>query len=151
MLVDRVANESVRLFEAMDSIDDAVHECYAAIFDPKTGDWSQQVDGLFEDGLINRDVLFIAKLELDQPHRGKGIGAKVVRETLATFGSHCGLVACKPFPLQHNNWEDEAKKEVREAPGYEQRRMKDFARVAEFWAGCGFVKLPESDFYVYSP
>jgi hypothetical protein len=84
-------------------------------------------------------------------YRGKGIGAQVVRETIATFGSHCGLIACKPFPLQYSNWEDEEHIEPRRQPDFENKRLADFARVARFWTDLGFVRLDESDFYTFAP
>jgi tetratricopeptide (TPR) repeat protein len=78
--------------------------------------------------------------QLNANYRGKGIGAQVVRETIATFGSHCRLIACKPFPLQYSNWEDEEHIETRQQPGIEEKRLANFARLARFWTDFGFVR-----------
>ena len=107
---------------AMDSIDSSVFECYEALFDLETDDWNQSVQDLYKDQIMGLDVLFIQSIELNANYRGKGIGAQVVRETIATFGSHCGLIACKPFPLQYSNWEDEEHIEMRQQPRIEERR-----------------------------
>jgi hypothetical protein len=135
----------------MDSIDSSVFECYEALFDPETDDWNQSVQDLYKDQIMGLDVLFIQSIELNANYRGKGIGAQVVRETIATFGTHCGLITCKPFPLQYSNWEDEEDIEMRQQLGIEQKRLSDFARLARFRTDLGFVRLDDSGFYTYAP
>ena len=125
----------------MDSIDSSVFECYEALFDPETDDWNQSVQDLYKDQIMGLDVLFIESIQLNANYRGKGIGAQVVRETIATFGTHCGLITCKPFPLQYSNWEDEEHIEMRQQPGIEEKRLADFARLARFWTDLGFARL----------
>lgn len=151
LLRGRALNEHESLFEAMDSIDSSVFECYEALFDPESDDWNQSVQNLYGDQISGLGVLIIQSIQLDANYRGKGIGAQVVRETIATFGSHCGLIASKPFPLQYSNWEDGEHTELRKQPGFEEKRLADFARVARFWSDMGFVRLNESDFYTYAP
>ncbi len=151
VLRGRALNEQESLFEAMDSIDSSVFECYEALFDPETDDWNQSVRDLYKDQIMGLDVLFIESIQLNANYRGKGIGAQVVRETIATFGTHCGLITCKPFPLQYSNWEDEEHIEMRQQPGIEEKRLADFARLARFWTDLGFVRLDDSDFYTYAP
>jgi GNAT superfamily N-acetyltransferase len=151
VLRGRALNEQESLFDAMDSIDSSVFECYEALFDPETDDWNQSVQDLYKDQIMGLDVLFIESIQIDANYRGKGIGAQVVRETIATFGSHCGLIACKSFPLQYSNWEDDDHIEMRQQPGFEEKRLADFARVARFWTDLGFERLDDSDFYTYAP
>jgi GNAT superfamily N-acetyltransferase len=151
VLRSRAMNEGVSLFDAMDSISQSVFDCYEALFDVETDEWSLSVEALYSGEIIESDVLFIESVELDAPFRGKGIGAQIVRETIATFASSCGLVACKPFPLQYSNWQDEAHNTNRQEPGFEEKRVADFARVAKFWTDLGFRKLHDSDFHTYAP
>jgi len=151
VLRGRALNEKESLFEAMDSIDSSVFECYEALFDPETDDWNQSVQDLYQNQIMGLDVLFIQNIQFNANYRGKGIGAQVVRETIATFGTHCGLITCKPFPLQYSNWEDEEHIETRQQPGFEEKRLADFARLARFWTDLGFVRLDDSDFYTYAP
>ncbi len=147
----RALDERASLFEAMDSIKSSVFECYEALFDPETDDWNHYVQDIYKDEITGLDVLFIQSIELDANYRGKGIGAQVVRETIATFGSHCGLTACEPFPLQYSNWQDDGHVEMRQRPGFEEKRLADFARVAKFWTDLGFSRLDDSGFYTYAP
>jgi len=151
VLRGRALNERLSLFEAMDSISQSVFDCYAALFDVETDEWSLSVEALYNGQIMESDVLFIERIELDAAFQGKGIGAQVVHETIATFASSCGLVACKPFPLQYENWEDESRNAIRQEPGFEEKRIADFASVANFWTDLGFRKLPDSDFYTYAP
>jgi hypothetical protein len=144
VLRGRALNEQENLFLAMDSIDSSVFECYEALFDPET-DWNQSVQDLYKDQIMGLDVLFIQSIELNAKYRGKGIGAQVVREAIVTFGSHCGLIACKPFPLQYSNWEDEEHIEMRQQPGIEEKRLADFARLARFWTRIDAVYKESCD------
>jgi GNAT superfamily N-acetyltransferase len=139
------------LFEAMDSISDAAMECYEALFDPDTNEWSDSVQELYSGGPISPDLLFIDRVELDERHRGKGIGRAVVKEIIETFGLHCGLVVCKPFALQYEGWAETYSAAEQADLGFEKRKSAAFGRVSKFWADCGFVQLPDSEFYAHSP
>ena len=52
VLRGRALNEQESLFEAMDSIDSSVFECYEALFDPETDDWNQSVHDLYKDQIM---------------------------------------------------------------------------------------------------
>jgi GNAT superfamily N-acetyltransferase len=151
VLRGRAVNESESLLDAMDSVSAQVMECYEALFDAESDAWNRAVEETYHGEITELDVLFIESIKLDARHRGKGIGAHVVRETIATFASSCGLVACKPFPLQYSNWKDDAHKTIRQESGFENRRIADFAKAAKFWTNLGFRRLPLSDFYTYAP
>ncbi len=147
----RAMDEGEDLFHAMDSISSSTAECFEALFEHETGSWNEAVDSLYEHDIPGHDVLFIETIDIEPAYRGKGIGAQVVRETIATFGASCGLVACKPFALQYANWLAEEKKTMREQPGFEAKRLADFNKVAQFWSDLGFRKVPNSDFYTFAP
>lgn len=148
----RAMNEGTNLFEAVDSVNEELVECYDAVFEGRDEVcWSRAVRDLYSDRVVGFDVLFIRKIELWPEYRGKGIGAKVVQETISAFSSSCGLVVCKPFALQYIGWMDEEHKELREKPGFETQRLADFAKVGRFWARLGFAKLGNSEFYCHAP
>ena len=145
------AEKGESLFEAMDSISDATMECYEALFDPDTNEWSDSVQELYLGGPISPDLLFIDRVELDERHRGTRIGRDVVKGIIETFGLHCGLIVCKPFALQYEGWPETYSAAEQADPGFEERRSAAFGRVAKFWMECGFVQLPDSEFYAHSP
>jgi hypothetical protein len=62
VLRGRALNEQESLFEAMDSIDSSVFECYEVLFDPETDDWNQSVHDLYRDQIMGLDVLFIESI-----------------------------------------------------------------------------------------
>lgn len=148
---NRAINEGVSLFEAMDSINDSVHEFYAVLFDHETDEWNANVERMYKGEIGETDVLLIDRIQLDSNYRSQGIGAAVVRETVALFGSTCGLVACKPFPLQYEGWQGEDKKHLREQAGFEQKRLADFAKVEHFWTDLGFREVPDSEIFAHCP
>jgi len=104
----RSFDEGESLFDAMDSIDQSVHDCYCALFDPK-------------NDIMSMDVLYIESIDLESQFKSMDI-TPIVRETIATFGSHCGLVAHEELPEN-----------------------------AKVWTDIGFRKLADSDFYTYAP
>ena len=149
ILRGRAINEGKSLLDAMDAVSQSLLQCWEALFgDADDWDWAPAVGLLYEEeDLIENDLLLIESIELDEAYRGKGIGAKVVRETIATFGSSCALVACKPFPLQYCQWMNDEK--AVEA-GFEKKRRAAFGKVEKFWRGLGFNKLPGSEFFTYA-
>jgi hypothetical protein len=149
---ERLLNEGESEFEAMDSLASSTREAYDALLDPETGDWKEEVTDLYEPNFFTElNLLVIESLKLEPQFRRKGIGAQVVHEIIATLGSSCGIVACKPFPLQYSGWADKDKAELRDEPGFEKKRLSAFKKIAQYWSGLGFQKLPNSDFYVLAP
>jgi GNAT superfamily N-acetyltransferase len=151
-LVDhaRILNEKESLFDAMDDLSYETAECYDAIIDEDTGDWKEEVKGLIgEDACFRHNILLINRVELDEKFRGRGVGKQVVEEIIKGFGSGCAVIACKPFPLQYIGYGRPEHEEKRKAPGYEQIRLKAFAKVERFWKKQEFRKLPSSDHWVW--
>ncbi len=119
--VGRAFDEGESLFAAMDSIDQAVHDCYCALFDPRNDERSASVLATYGDNITSMDVLYIESIDLEAEFKSIDI-TPIVRETIATFGTNCGLVAHEEQPEN-----------------------------AKVWTDFGFRKLPDSDFYTYAP
>lgn len=119
--VDRAADEGESLFAAMDSIDQSVHDCYCALFDPKTDEWNSSIVGLYGYKILSMDVLYIESVDLETGFQSMDI-TPIIRETIETFRANVGLVA------------------------HEEQREN-----AKVWTDFGFRKLPDSDFYTYAP
>jgi hypothetical protein len=117
----RSFDEGESLFDAMDSIDQSVHDCYCALFDPKNDEWSASVLATYGDSIMSMDVLYIESIDLEAQFKSMDI-TPIVHETIATFGRHCGLVA-----------------------------HEELAENAKVWTDIGFRKLTDSDFYTYAP
>jgi GNAT superfamily N-acetyltransferase len=143
--------KDVSLFDAMDSISDEAAECYESVFDPGSDGWNTDIEDLYSGGPIGSDLLFIDRIELDPKYRGKGIGRVVVREAIETFGLQCGLVVCKPFPLEYSGWTEQLSAAEQGKPEVERDKADALERVRKFWTKCGFVRLLGSEFYCYCP
>lgn len=52
--------------------------------------------------LNNYDVFFLETLEVISKYRGKGVGAKIVKNLIERFYSSCGLWVLKAYPMQHD-------------------------------------------------
>jgi len=138
----------------MDCFSASAEECFAALYREDGQEWSQAVNELYDGDVPGMDALFIEEIQLEPKYRGQGIGADIVRELISTFASTgIALVACKPFPLQYSDWkaDDAEHRKLRETPGFEEKRIADFARVAQFWTELGFLKLKDCDVHTYAP
>lgn len=149
----RALDEGIDFADAMECLSASTLKCCEALYDLE--DWNEAVEQLYGIQLLDGNVLYIEKIELQPEYRGKGIGAQVVRETIGTFASAgVSLVACEPFPLQYSNWDelDEEYTRLRAEPGFEEKRLAAFARVEKFWIDLGFRKVPNgSGFYTFAP
>lgn len=138
----RAMNEGIALYDAMDSIDGECEECFCALFKAGTDDWNPAIEELYGEAPCESDVLFIQRMELEPKYRGRGIGARAVEATIGTFGSSCSLVVCKPLPLQYCGGESAGETEA--------KQLTDFEKVRRFWIGCGFRRIPSSDFFTHA-
>jgi hypothetical protein len=81
-----------------DGISGEIGEYWEMLFDLETGRWKDELQAEFE--IDQTDLLIIDCIELQQRLRGLGIGLLAVQRVIELFGVGCGLVACKPWPLQ---------------------------------------------------
>jgi hypothetical protein len=147
---DRALNEGVSLSQAMDAVSKATLECFEALFDPETEDWSAAVVELYGHDIVDTNVLFIESIELAAEFRGKGIGRQVAIELISGLGAGCGLVAVNPRPSQYSE-SDDPKQGLGQDRLFSARRMEDFAKIEAFWMKLGFRQLPGSALFTYAP
>lgn len=149
---DRIWDEKGSLFEAMDCFSSDTRECYISIFNDRTENWNKSIESLYEpDILLHPNLLFIKNLKLDAAWQGKKIGSAVARQVISVFGSSCGLICCKPFPIEYAGWAGDTGDEIHESVAERKVRERAFHRVNNFWKSLGFHKLPKSKFVVFSP
>lgn len=147
---DRALNEGVSLSKAMDAVSKATLECFEALFDPETEDWSTAVVELYGNDIVDTNVLFIESIELAKEFRGKGIGSQVAAELIKGLGAGCGLVAVNPRPSQYCD-PDDPQHALSQNISYRAKRMGDFAKIEAFWMRLGFRQLPGSTLFTYAP
>lgn len=97
-------------------------------------DWSDQVQEVCEP--LGNDLLILDRMEVKERYRGNGFGLMAANSCMRAFGSGCGLVALKPFPLQY-----EAKVNP-ETKAHDPRAFqRDKMKLTRYWARLGFKLL----------
>src|SRR6185437_7168848 len=88
-----------------------------------------------------RKILLLTRMEIKPEYRGHGAGLVAIRALIDVFGRGCGLVVCKPFPLQY-------KDEVAEADRKEFEKALE--KLRKYWSRLGFQRVAETDLYALS-
>jgi hypothetical protein len=118
---------------------------YTRLFD-KT-EWRKRVRKKFDPR--SADLLILDRIELQPEYRGQGFGLLAVRCVIEMFGLRCGLIACKPYPLQFegsNQWRPPA-----QASGPAKSLRKARRKLRWYWACAGFERVPGTMLYALEP
>ena len=131
-----------------DGIDGNIAEYWELLFDLDTGCWKEEVRDEYEAS--GCDLLIIDCMEISPKFRGTGIGPIAVDRTIDIFGPGCGLVACKPWPLQFTSAFARDRKALNrlKAPGVGQGEA--VRRLRAYWSRLGFWPLEETGIYLLS-
>lgn len=81
-----------------DGIEGSIAEYWELLFDFEAGYWRQEIQDEYQAS--GSDLLIIDCLEIRPRWRGLGVGPAAVDRAIDIFGPGCGLIACKPWPLQ---------------------------------------------------
>ncbi len=81
-----------------DGFDGGISEYWERLFDPAEGRLKKEIQDEHEP--LGCNLLIIDCVELWPKFRGRGVAKLAIERTIAIFGAGCGLVACKPWPLQ---------------------------------------------------
>jgi hypothetical protein len=129
-----------------DGIDGNIAEYWELLFDLDTGCWKEEVQDEYE--AAGCDLLIIDCMEISPKFRGTGIGPTAVDRTIDIFGSACGLVACKPWPLQFTPAFARDRKALNrlKPPGVGQGEA--VRRLRAYWSRLGFWPRGETGIYL---
>ena len=125
-----------------DGIEGSIAEYWELLFDLETGYWREEIQDEYEAS--GCDLLIIDCMEIRPRWRGMGVGPAAVDRTIDIFGSGCGLVACKPWPLQFTPAFAQDQKALKrlKAPGAE--RDEAVRKLRAYWSRLGFWPLGET-------
>jgi hypothetical protein len=118
---------------------------YTQLF--KKGGWRKSIRKKFEPR--SADLLILERIELKPEYRGRGFGLLAAHSIIEMFGSGCGLVACKPYPLQfegNNRWTPPA-----QASGATRALRNARKKLRRYWARIGFRRVPRTVLYALDP
>ena len=129
-----------------DGIDGNIAEYWELLFDLDTGCWKEEVRD--EHEASGCDLLIIDCMEISPKFRGTGIGPITVDRTIDIFDPVCGLVACKPWPLQFTPSFARDRKALNrlKAPGVGQGEA--VRRLRAYWSRLGFWPRGETGIYL---
>jgi hypothetical protein len=125
-----------------------IGEYWEMLFDLETGRWKDELQVEFE--IDQTDLLILDCIELQQRLRGLGIGLLAVDRVIELFGAGCGLVACKPWPLQFTPafTTNPQKLEQLRAPATDLDTS--VRKLRTYWSKAGFWPVGNSGIYVMS-
>ena len=129
-----------------DGIDGNIAEYWEHLFDLDSGCWKEEIQGEFE--ALECDLLIIDCVEVHPKLRGRGIGPSAIDRTIDIFGVGCGLVACKPWPLQFTPAFRHNRKALKRLNAPLIGRDDAVRRLRAHWSRLGFWPLGETGIYL---
>ncbi len=125
-----------------DGIEGSIAEYWELLFDLETGYWREEIQDEYEASAS--DLLIIDFMEIRPKWRGMGVGPATVDRTIDIFGAGCGLVACKPWPLQFTPAFARDRKALKrlKAPGV--GRDEAVRKLRAYWSRLGFWPLGQT-------
>jgi hypothetical protein len=129
-----------------DGIDGNIAEYWELLFDLDTGGWKEEVQDEYE--VSGCDLLIIDCIEISPKFRGTGIGPVAVDRTIDIFGPVCGLVACKPWPLQFTPTFARDRKALNRLKAPCVGRDEAIRKLRAYWSRLGFWPLGEAGIHV---
>ena len=100
--------------------------------------------------MVDLDLLIIDYVTIYPKFRGLGIAEAAIHRTIGIFGTGCGLVACKPWPLQFTpSVADDPEALTILAPP-NVGKAEAIRKLRLYWSRLGFWPLGNTGIYVLS-
>ncbi len=131
-----------------DGIDGSIAEYWEHLFDLDSGYWKEQIQRDYEP--LECDLLIIDCVEVHPKLRGHGIGSTAIDRTIDIFGAGCGLVACKPWPLQFTPAYARDRKALKRLNAPSVGRDDAIQKLRAYWSRLGFWPHGDSGIYLLS-
>ena len=132
-----------------DGISGDISEYWEQLFDVETGYPKEEIQNEFE--VVDLDLLIIDNIAIYPEFRGLGIAESAVNRTIDIFGSGCGLVACKPWPLQFTPSIANDQEELKRLALPKVSKGEAIRKLRSYWSRLGFWPLGNTGFYLLSP
>src|ERR1700674_5321529 len=129
-----------------DGIEGSIAEYWELLFDLDTGYWKEEVQDEYEAS--GCDLLIIDCMEISPKFRGTGVCPIAVDRIIDIFGPVCGLVACKPWPLQFTPAFARDRKALKNLKAPSVGRDEAIRKLRAYWSRLGFSPLAETGIYL---
>ncbi|MBZ5689554.1 MAG: hypothetical protein LAP86_31525 [Acidobacteriia bacterium] len=131
-----------------DGISGDIAEYWEHLFDPETGHPKEEIQNEFE--AVDLDLLIIDQIVIHPEFRGLGIAESAVHRMIGIFGTACGLVACRPWPLQFTPSIANDPKALRQLAFPDVSEGEAIRKLRSFWSRLGFWPIRSTGIYVMS-
>jgi GNAT superfamily N-acetyltransferase len=131
-----------------DGIDGGISEYWERLFAPEEGRLKEEIVDEYE--ALNSDLLIIDCVEVCPKFRGRGVGRFAIERTIEIFGTGCGLVACKPWPLQFTPAAAGNPQLLKRLDAPEVAREEAVSKLRKYWSTLGFWPVRDTGIYIRS-
>ena len=131
-----------------DGISADISEYWELLFDVETGYVKEDIQNEFE--VVDLDLLIIDYVAIYPEFRGLRIGESAIHRAIDIFGAGCGLVACKPWPLQFTPSVADDQETLKRLALPNVSKGEAIRKLRSYWSRLGFWPLGNSGIYLLS-
>ena len=131
-----------------DGVSGDIAEYWEHLFDPETGHPKEEIQNEFET--VDLDLLIIDYVVIHAEFRGLGIAESAIHRMIEIFGTACGLVACKPWPLQFTPSIANDPKALKQLEVPDISEGEALRKLRSYWSRLGFWPIRNTGIYVLS-
>lgn len=131
-----------------DGISGDIAEYWEHLFDAETGHPKEEIQNEFET--VDLDLLIIDYIVIHPEFRGLGIAESAIHRLIDIFGTACGLIACKPWPLQFTPSIANDPKALKQLALPDISEGEAIRKLRSYWSRLGFWPIRNTGIYVLS-
>ncbi len=131
-----------------DGISGDISEYWEHLFDVETGYPKDEIQNEFE--VVDLDLLIIDYVAIYPEFRGLRIAESAIHRTIDIFGTGCGLVACKPWPLQFTPAVADDQEALKRLALPNVSKGEAIQKLRSYWSRLGFWPLGNTGIYLLS-
>jgi len=131
-----------------DGISGDISEYWEHLFDAETGYPKEEIQNEFE--VVELDLLIIDYVAIHPQFRGLGIAESAIHRMIDIFGPGCGLVACKPWPLQFTPSIADDQEALKRLDLPKISKGEAIRKLRSYWSRLGFWPLGNTGIYLLS-
>ena len=131
-----------------DGISGDISEYWEHLFDVETGYPKEEIQNEFE--VLDLDLLIIDYVAIYPEYRGLRIAESAIHRTIDIFGTGCGLVACRPWPLQFTPSVADDQEALKRLALPNVSKGEAIRKLRSYWSHLGFWPLRNTGIYLLS-
>jgi hypothetical protein len=131
-----------------DGISGDISEYWEHLFDVETGYLKEEIQNEFE--VVDLNLLIIDYVAIYPEFRGLRIAESAIERTIDIFGTGCGLVACKPWPLQFTPSVANDQEALKRLALLKTSKGEAIRKLRLYWSRLGFWPLGNTGIYLLS-